>query len=41
MSTNPYSENAKGRHFLDALTASLKDKAKVAHGTAEWLVKLA
>lgn len=37
----PYSENAKGRSFLDALLASPEDKAKITHGNAERLLKLA
>ncbi|GAA0282378.1 2-keto-4-carboxy-3-hexenedioate hydratase [Methylorubrum aminovorans] len=36
----PYSENTKGRRFLDALVASPEDKAKIAHGNAERLLKL-
>lgn len=37
----PYSENAKGRHFLDALVASPEDKARIAHLNAERLLKIA
>jgi predicted TIM-barrel fold metal-dependent hydrolase len=36
----PYSPNEKGRRFLDQLVVSPEDKAKIAHGNAERLLKL-
>ena len=36
----PFSPNQKGRDFLDALPVSPTDKAKIAHGNAERLLKL-
>ena len=36
----PYSANAKARDFLDRLQVSPADKAKIAHGNAERLLKL-
>jgi predicted TIM-barrel fold metal-dependent hydrolase len=36
----PYASNDDGRAFLDRLTLSPKDLAKVAHGNADRLLKL-
>ncbi|MGE0700257.1 MAG: amidohydrolase family protein [Hyphomicrobiaceae bacterium] len=36
----PYASNAKGRAFLDAAALSPADKARLAHGTADALLKL-
>ncbi len=36
----PFSPNAKGRAFLDALPVSPEDKLKIAHGNADRLLKL-
>jgi predicted TIM-barrel fold metal-dependent hydrolase len=36
----PFSPNAQGRAFLDALPVSPEEKAKITHGNAERLLKL-
>ena len=36
----PFSTNAAGRRFLDDLPVSPEDKAKIAHGNADRLLKL-
>ena len=36
----PYSSNEQGRTFLDSLTLTPEDFAKLAHGTADRLLKL-
>jgi uncharacterized protein len=36
----PFSANAAGRKFLDGLPVSAEDKAKIAHGNADRLLKL-
>ena len=36
----PYSSNVQGRTFLDSLTLTPEDIAKLAHGTADRLLKL-
>ena len=36
----PYSKNAAGRQFLDALPLGRGDKKKIAHGNAERLLRL-
>jgi predicted TIM-barrel fold metal-dependent hydrolase len=36
----PYSDNAKARAFLDELELAPADKAKIAHGNADKLLKL-
>ncbi len=36
----PYAPNAKGRNFLDRLSLSPADMAKLTHGNADALLKL-
>ena len=36
----PYAPNAKGRAFLDRITLSPADMAKLTHGNADALLKL-
>jgi predicted TIM-barrel fold metal-dependent hydrolase len=36
----PYAQNASGRAFLDTLSLALADKAKLAHGNADALLRL-
>jgi uncharacterized protein len=36
----PFSPNAVGRAFLNALPVSTEDMAKISHGNAERLLKL-
>jgi hypothetical protein len=36
----PFSPNLAGRRFLDALPVSPADRAKIAHGNADALLKL-
>jgi predicted TIM-barrel fold metal-dependent hydrolase len=36
----PYSANAEGRAFLDALPVSPADREKIAHGNADRLLRL-
>jgi len=37
----PFASNARARAFLDALPVSPTDRAKIAHGTADRLLRLA
>jgi hypothetical protein len=37
----PFASNARARAFLDALPVSPADRAKIAHGTADRLLRLA
>jgi hypothetical protein len=36
----PFASNARGRAFLDALPVSAADRAKIAHGNADRLLRL-
>ena len=36
----PFASNARARGFLDALPVSAADREKIAHGNADWLIRL-
>jgi predicted TIM-barrel fold metal-dependent hydrolase len=36
----PFASNVRGRAFLDALPVSAADRAKIAHGNADRLLRL-